>query len=411
MGLNDTPSAERIHIGIFGNRNAGKSSLLNAITGQELAIVSEIRGTTTDPVSKAMELLPIGPVVLIDTPGLDDEGELGKLRVEKSLQVLRKTDCVILVLDAFRPQLSPAETELLDVVKKKELPFVVAVNKIDTLTDEQKKELKSCSWAGEFPYMLVSAVTKEGVNGLKEHIASILKSQGKRDLIKDLLEPEDVVILVTPIDAAAPKGRMILPQQQTIRDVLDGNAVCMVTKENTFPRTLSSLKKPPKMVVTDSQAFKVVDEMTPKDIPLTSFSILFARLKGGLAEQVKGAKTIKKLKEGAHILISEGCTHHRQCGDIGTEKLPAMLRSFTGKTLEFSFSSGTGFEKELKKFDLIIHCGGCMLNDREMQYRLSEAVRQGVPMTNYGVAIAYMNGILERSLEPFGPEISGLSPD
>ncbi len=401
MSLNDTPAADRVHIGIFGNRNAGKSSLLNAITNQDLAVVSDVAGTTTDPVNKAMELLPVGPVLLIDTPGLDDEGELGQKRIEKSFQVLRKIDYAILVMDGGRDVLSDTENELLEVLTRKELPFVIVVNKMDTLAAEREQEIKATPWAGQYPVMFVSAATKEGIHRLKEYIAHGIDVGRKRDLIKDMLEPDDVVVLVTPIDESAPKGRMILPQQQAIRDVLDGDAICMVTKETNLAQTIESLKKPPKMVVTDSQAFKIVNELTPKDIPLTSFSILLARLKGGLAQQVKGAAAIKDLRDGAHILISEGCTHHRQCEDIGTVKIPRMLQAHTGKTFEFSFTSGTGYEKDLTKFDLIIHCGGCMLNDKEMQYRLSEAMRQGVPMTNYGVILAYLNGILERSLELF----------
>lgn len=401
MSLNDTPAADRVHIGIFGNRNAGKSSLLNAITGQDLAVVSEVLGTTTDPVNKAMELLPLGPVMLIDTPGLDDEGELGQKRIEKSFQVLRKIDYAILVIEGGRTELTSTENDLLDVLTKKELPFVIVVNKTDTLDEKKQEEIKTTAWAGKYPVMFVSASTKEGIHRLKEYIAHSIGAGRKRDLIKDMLDPDDVVVLVTPIDESAPKGRMILPQQQAIRDILDGDAICVVTKETTLTRTLESLKKPPKMVVTDSQAFKVVNELTPKNIPLTSFSILFARLKGGLAQQVKGAEAINELPEGAHILISEGCTHHRQCEDIGTVKLPRMIQKHTGKNFEFSFTSGTGFEKDLTKFDLVIHCGGCMLNDKEMQYRLSEAMRQGVPMTNYGVVLAYLNGILKRSLELF----------
>ncbi|MBE5905270.1 MAG: [FeFe] hydrogenase H-cluster maturation GTPase HydF [Lachnospiraceae bacterium] len=400
MGLNETPSANRLHIGFFGNRNTGKSSLLNAITGQELAVVSDVKGTTTDPVTKAMELLPIGPVVFIDTPGLDDEGELGQKRIEKSFEVLRKIDFAIVVLDGQEAQLSEAQERLLKQLKDKKLPFVVAINKMDAMAESQEKKILQASWAKDYPYLFVSALTKSGVEELKNYIANAMKENVERDLIKDLLKPEDVVVLVTPIDAAAPKGRMILPQQQTIRDILDGNAICMVTKETTLPQTLASLKEPPKMVVTDSQAFKIVDEMTPHAVPLTSFSILFARLKGNLEQQVQGAYAIGGLQDGAKVLISEGCTHHRQCGDIGTEKLPKLLKKFTGKQLELTFTSGTGFERNLTQFDLIIHCGGCMLNEKEMKYRLAEAKRQSVPMTNYGVAIAYMNGILERSLEP-----------
>ncbi|SFP96999.1 [FeFe] hydrogenase H-cluster maturation GTPase HydF [Lachnospiraceae bacterium XBB1006] len=401
MGLNETPSANRLHIGIFGNRNAGKSSLLNAITGQELAVVSDVKGTTTDPVTKAMELLPLGPVVFIDTPGLDDEGELGQKRIEKSFEVLRRIDYAIVVLDGQDARLSAAEKRLLQELTDKKLPFVIVINKMDTMVEAQKKMIVQSSWANEYPYRFVSAITKEGVDELRSFIAKGMKETAERDLIKDLLAPEDVVVLVTPIDAAAPKGRMILPQQQTIRDILDGNAICMVTKETTLPQTLASLKNPPKMVVTDSQAFKTVDKLTPAEVPLTSFSILFARLKGNLKQQIQGAAAIGRLQDGAKVLISEGCTHHRQCGDIGTEKLPKLLKKYTGKQLQLAFTSGTGFEKDLSTYDLIIHCGGCMLNEKEMKYRLAQAQQQGVPMTNYGVAIAYMNGILERSLALF----------
>ncbi|MBE6015530.1 MAG: [FeFe] hydrogenase H-cluster maturation GTPase HydF [Lachnospiraceae bacterium] len=401
MSLNDTPSADRIHIGIFGNRNAGKSSLLNAITGQDLAVVSDVLGTTTDPVTKAMELLPLGPVMLIDTPGLDDEGELGAKRIEKSFQVLRKIDFGVLVLDGSRTTLSSTEDELLEVLNKKELPFVIVINKSDTLSEKEEADILSTEWAKTYPHLFVSATTKEGVNRLKEYMAHGIKIREERNLIKDMLDPDDMVVLVTPIDESAPKGRMILPQVQAIRDVLDGDAMCIVTKETNLTASLECLKKPPKMVVTDSQAFKIVDELTPKEIPLTSFSILLSRLKGGLTQQIKGIAAIKGLKDGAKILISEGCTHHRQCEDIGTVKLPRMLQKFTGKTFEFSFTSGTGYEKDLSKYDLIIHCGGCMLNDKEMQYRLSEAMLAGVPMTNYGILLAYLNGILERSLELF----------
>lgn len=401
MSLNDTPKSDRIHIGIFGNRNAGKSSLLNSITGQDLAVVSDVAGTTTDPVTKAMELLPLGPVVFIDTPGLDDTGELGEKRIEKSFQVLRKIDYALVVLDGYRTELTSAEEELLDVIKDKELPFVIVINKTDKLSGQQEEKIRNTSFAGRYPVMFVSAKTKDGITALKEFIAHGIETGKKRDLIKDMLDPDDVVVLVTPIDESAPKGRMILPQVQTIRDILDGNAICMVTKETNLTQTLNSLKRDPKMVVTDSQAFKLVDELTPKSIPLTSFSILFARLKGDLARQVKGVARIRDLHDGSNILISEGCTHHRQCGDIGTVKLPKMLGGFTGKDLKFTFTSGTAYEKDLTGYDLIIHCGGCMLNDKEMQYRIFEAVRQGVPITNYGVTLAYLTGILPRSLELF----------
>lgn len=418
MGLNEAPSSIRVQIGLFGRTNAGKSSLINALTGQDLAVVSKVKGTTTDPVSKAMELLPIGPVVMVDTPGLDDEGELGSLRIEKSLQALRKTDVAILVLDglAFRSGsgLCKAETELLKQVKEKQLPCVMAINKSEELTQEERCSLGKYMKAQvkqlfekvqdfqEIPIRFVSAQTGEGIQELKEVIGQMATGQEPDTcLIGDLLTPEDVVILVTPIDAAAPKGRMILPQQQTIRDILDHNAICMVTKETQLTATMDSLKNPPKIVVTDSQAFHQVKDLVPPEIPLTSFSILFARLKGNLVQQVQGARQIDNLKDGDRVLISEGCTHHRQCGDIGTEKLPKLLRKYTGKELHLSFTSGTQFPSDLTGYKLVIHCGGCMLNQKEMKYRLKKAKDEAVPMTNYGVAIAHMNGILTRSLGPF----------
>ncbi|MGN0313044.1 MAG: [FeFe] hydrogenase H-cluster maturation GTPase HydF [Lachnospiraceae bacterium] len=418
MGLNDAPSSIRVQIGLFGRTNAGKSSLINALTGQDLAVVSKVKGTTTDPVSKAMELLPIGPVVMVDTPGLDDEGELGSLRIEKSLQALRKTDVAILVLDGLALRsgsgLCKAETELLKQVKEKQLPCVMAINKSEELTQEERYSLGEYMKAQvkqlfekvqdfqEISIRFVSAQTGEGIQELKEVIGQMATGQEPDTcLIGDLLTPEDVVILVTPIDAAAPKGRMILPQQQTIRDILDHNAICMVTKETQLTATLDSLKNPPKMVVTDSQAFHQVKDLVPPEIPLTSFSILFARLKGDLVQQVQGARQIDNLKDGDRVLISEGCTHHRQCGDIGTEKLPKLLRKYTGKELHLSFTSGTQFPSDLTGYKLVIHCGGCMLNQKEMKYRLKKAKDETVPMTNYGVAIAHMNGILTRSLEPF----------
>ena len=418
MGLNDAPSSIRVQIGLFGRTNAGKSSLINALTGQDLAVVSKVKGTTTDPVSKAMELLPIGPVVMVDTPGLDDEGELGSLRIEKSLQALRKTDVAILVLDGLALRsgsgLCKAETELLKQVKEKQLPCVMAINKSEELTQEERYSLGEYMKAQvkqlfekvqdfqEISIRFVSAQTGEGIQELKEVIGQMATGQEPDTcLIGDLLTPEDVVILVTPIDAAAPKGRMILPQQQTIRDILDHNAICMVTKETQLTATLDSLKNPPKMVVTDSQAFHQVKDLVPPEIPLTSFSILFARLKGDLEQQVQGARQIDNLKDGDRVLISEGCTHHRQCGDIGTEKLPKLLKKYTGKELHLSFTSGTQFPSDLTGYKLVIHCGGCMLNQKEMKYRLKKAKDETVPMTNYGVAIAHMNGILTRSLEPF----------
>lgn len=407
MSLNGTPSSNRLHIGFFGKTNAGKSSLMNGIIGQKLAIVSSKKGTTTDPVQKAMELLPIGPVVMIDTPGLDDEGELGRQRIEKTFEILRKIDFILLTVDGEEllkqedSCLSKYEKDILLEAEKRSLPYLVVITKKDCLSSKQVEQLRESSfWTKDC--ILVSTMDAEDMNLVKDTIGRKGKDAIlERPLIADLLKSDDVVVLVTPIDEAAPKGRMILPQQQTIRDILDADAVCMVTKEFQLAHTLASLKQPPKMVVTDSQAFKVVNEIVPKEIPLTSFSILFARKKGNLEQQVAGAEQISKLKDGDRVLISEGCTHHRQCGDIGTEKLPKLLKKFTGKELQISFTSGTQFAKTLDEYALIIHCGACMLNDQEMKYRLETAKKNQIPMTNYGVAIAYMNGILYRSLEPF----------
>lgn len=407
MSLNETPSSNRLHIGFFGRTNAGKSSLVNAITGQQMAIVSDVKGTTTDPVQKAMELLPIGPVVIIDTPGLDDTGNLGEQRIKKTFEILRKTDFVVLVVDGKNAvsqkhiAMSEYEQRILQETKERKLPYIVAVTKEDTLTEEEKTLLEKSEIMDENS-ILLSNDNEEKIKTLKELMGKIGKGEGEeRPLIRDLLEPEDVVVLVTPIDEAAPKGRMILPQQQTIRDILDADAICMVCKEHQLTKTLASLEKSPKLVVTDSQAFKLVDKLTPKDIALTSFSILFARKKGNLELQVAGAEAISQLEDGDRILISEGCTHHRQCGDIGTQKLPKLIRKFTGKDVCFEFTSGNQFKEELSKYRLIIHCGACMLNEQEMKYRLKYAQKCGIPMTNYGVAIAYMNGILYRSLELF----------
>lgn len=383
---------------------------MNALTGQELSVVSETKGTTTDPVLKTMELLPAGPVVMMDTPGLDDEGSLGQQRVKKSFEILRKTDLALLVLDAgvlkAGDGFCEAEKRLLTLREEKKLPVLLVVNKSEVLTEKEGKEIGQR--IGE-PIHFVSAHTGEGIKELKDAIGKLSARQEPGTcLIGDLLEPEDVVVLVTPIDAAAPKGRMILPQQKTIRDILDHHAVCLVTKETQLSATLNSLKKPPKMVVTDSQAFGVVKDLVAPDVLLTSFSILFARMKGDLKQQVQGALAIRQLKDTDRVLISEGCTHHRQCGDIGTQKLPKLLKNFTGKDLELDFTSGTQFPEDLTGYKLVIHCGGCMLNEREMKYRLEMAKDQKVPMTNYGVAIAGMNGILMRSLEPFREELKGI---
>ncbi len=393
MGFHQTPAAERIHIGIFGRRNAGKSSIFNAVTGQKAAIVSEHRGTTTDPVYKAMELPPLGPVILIDTPGLDDEGELGELRVRKSLEVLRKTHLALLVVDAGSG-MGPEDRQIEKEFQKRKLPYLIVYNKCDLWERTAKKDIPK-------GVLAVSARTGEGIWELKEQAAGLFlpENQGKR-LVGDLLGPMDFVVLVVPIDKAAPKGRLILPQQQTIRDILEAGAVPVVTRDTELSQTLEKLAGKPRLVITDSQVFEAVHRQVPRDIPLTSFSILFARYKGNLAQTEAGAKALESLRDRDRVLISEGCTHHRQCGDIGTEKLPGWIREYTGKDLEFSFTSGTEFEEHLTKYRLVVHCGGCMLNDREMQFRLAQARAMGVPMTNYGMLIAYMKGILERSMEP-----------
>lgn len=377
---------------------------MNKVTGQELAVVSDVKGTTTDPVYKAMELLPLGPVVMMDTPGIDDEGELGGLRVKKSYQVLNKTDAAVLVIDG-KAGMSGEDQALLERIRKKNIPSILVLNKRDLLTEEEVCQTLSGLPEGYQEgkdYLWVSAQEGTGVQELKERLAVLASTEeNQKKIVGDLLSPGDFVVLVVPIDKAAPKGRLILPQQQTIRDILDADAVSVVIKEDRLKETLESLGKKPRLVITDSQVFGRVSKDTPKELLLTSFSILFARYKGNLETVVEGARTLEKLKDGDKVLISEGCTHHRQCGDIGTEKLPAWIRKYTEKNLEFSFTSGTEFPDELGEYSLIVHCGGCMLNEREMKYRLSCAEDQGVPMTNYGIIIAYMNGILERSLEPF----------
>ena len=387
MGLNDTPSAVRTHIGFFGRRNAGKSSVVNAVTNQNLAVVSDVKGTTTDPVYKSMELLPLGPVMIIDTPGFDDEGALGELRVKKTKQILNKTDIAVLVVDSTEG-MKECDNELIELFKKKEIPYVIVFNKAD---------LKKVQ-AGENS-ISVSAHTKENINELKELIASLKSdSDSSKSLLGDLISPLDTVILITPIDESAPKGRMILPQQQAIRDVIDHSAFALVVQDTEYKKCLESLKSKPSLVVTDSQVFQSVSAQTPADVRLTSFSILMARFKGFLDEAVRGAYAIDNLSDNSTVLISEGCTHHRQCNDIGTVKLPAWLRGYTGKNLNFKTTSGTEFPDSLDGIDLVVHCGGCMLNEREMRYRMKTASDLGVPMTNYGTAIAHMNGILERSL-------------
>lgn len=391
MSLNSTPSANRIHIALFGRRNAGKSSLLNAITGQALAVVSEKKGTTTDPVYKAMELLPLGPVMIIDTPGFDDEGELGELRVKKTNEVLRKTDVAVLVSESANEP-DKREKELISLFKKREIPFIIAYNKSD-LTPR-----KACA-ENEIS---VSAKTGENIKQLKEKIALIAKSEeGEKKIVGDLLEKGDSVVLVVPIDAAAPKGRLILPQVQTIRDILDADAQALVVKENELSNALKKLKGAPKLVITDSQVFSLVNSVTPKEIPLTSFSILMARYKGYLETAVKGAKALSSLENGDKVLIAEGCTHHRQCDDIGTVKIPRLLKQYTGKNIEIETVSGTEFHEDLSEYKMVIHCGGCMLTEREVRYRMRCAEEQGVAFTNYGIFIAFVSGILERSIEIF----------
>lgn len=395
MGLNDQVSAERVHIGFFGLRNAGKSSVVNAVTGQNLSVVSDVKGTTTDPVKKAMELLPLGPVVIIDTPGIDDEGALGELRVKRAKQALNICDVAVLVVDG-NIGLQQADKQLIELFKAKNISYVIAYNKADLL--------------GAIPTaadneIYVSAEQKTNIYELKELIARLAKQEeNTKRIVADIIKPNDVVILVVPIDSAAPKGRLILPQQQTIRDILEAGAISMVCRETELPQTLASLQSPPSLVITDSQAFGKVSRDVPDDIRLTSFSILFARYKGDLAEAVRGAAMLDKLQDGDTVLISEGCTHHRQCEDIGTVKLPNWVRNHTGKQLNFEFTSGGEFPEDLSKYALIIHCGGCMLNEREMKSRVRHAVDSGVPITNYGVAIAHIHGILRRTLSPF-PEI------
>lgn len=389
MGLNDTPSANRIHIGFFGRRNAGKSSLVNAVTGQDLAVVSDTKGTTTDPVYKSMELLPLGPVMIIDTPGFDDEGELGALRVKKAKQVLNKTDIAVMVIDAEAGETAD-DTELLRRIAEKEIPCVVVYNKADHAA------------AVPADALAVSAKTGAGVQELKARLGALAKAgESSRRIVGDLLKPSDLVVLVTPIDEAAPKGRLILPQQQTLRDILDADAYAVVVKETGLSRALESLNSRPVMVITDSQVFAKAAADTPQDVPLTSFSILMARYKGFLDTAVQGVKAVESLKDGDTVLIAEGCTHHRQCNDIGTVKIPRWLRQYTGKELKLETVSGTEFPEELSRYALIIHCGGCMLNEREVRYRMKCAIDSGVPFTNYGITIAYMQGILRRSLAVF----------
>lgn len=407
MSLNSTPSSERTHIGIFGKRNAGKSSLINAMTGQSLAIVSDVKGTTTDPVLKSMELLPLGPVVVIDTPGLDDEGELGTLRIQKAYQMLNKTDIAVLVIDGTIG-MTQEDVQILERIRAKEIPYLIALNKADLV---QKKDSVISKMETDYQVdpsstLWVSASVSDSMDAniyqFKERIASLApEEEPARPIVGDLIHPSDFVVLVVPIDKAAPKGRLILPQQQTIRDILDSDAVSVVVKENDLKHVLQTLGRKPSLVITDSQVFAKVSADTPDDIPLTSFSILFARYKGNLDILVNGARTVDELADGDTVLISEGCTHHRQCDDIGTVKLPRWIREHTGKQLNFEFTSGTEFPARLDRFRMLIHCGGCMLNEREMKYRIRCAQDAGIPITNYGTAIAYMKGILERSIQIF----------
>lgn len=407
MSMNQTPMSERVHIGFFGKRNAGKSSVMNAVTGQDIAVVSDVMGTTTDPVYKSMELLPLGPVVMMDTPGIDDEGELGALRVRKSYQVLNKTDVAVLVIDGTAG-ISPEDEALLGRIRRKKIPYLVVMNKIDLTAEEKGRQIREKLGLSESGFVPVSASDGSGIRELKEKIAAAARAEEpEKYIVRDLVSPSDFVILVVPIDKAAPKGRLILPQQQTIRDLLDGNAVSVVVKETELGQTLGQLGKKPALVITDSQAFGQVSRDVPEDILLTSFSILFARYKGNLESAVKGVTALDRLEDGDTILISEGCTHHRQCDDIGTVKIPKWIREYTGKEIRIETTSGTEFPDELGKYRLIVHCGGCMLNEREMKYRLSCAQDQGVPMTNYGILIAYVKGILKRSVEVF-PEIESL---
>lgn len=402
MSLNNTPSAERVHIGIFGKRNAGKSSLINAVTSQNLAIVSDIKGTTTDPVMKAMELLPLGPVVLIDTPGLDDSGELGLMRIQKAHQALNRCDIAVLVIDALEG-ITPEDGKILEKIQKKQIPCILAINKCDLLSSFDSPVPLTDSLPDSIHTIRISARNGQGIFELKEMLAASLPEEDKgRRIVGDLIHPSSLVILVIPIDKAAPKGRLILPQQQTIRDILDSGAYALTVRETELAAALSSLGRTPDLVITDSQAFSYVAEIVPEEIPLTSFSILFARYKGNLKTLADGARALDSLKEDDTILISEGCTHHRQCEDIGTVKLPNLIRKHTGcKDLTFSFTSGTEFPADLSGFSMIVHCGGCTLNEREMKYRLSCAEDAGIPITNYGTAIAHMNGILPRCLQPF----------
>lgn len=398
--MNNTPSANRLHIGFFGQTNAGKSSLINAITDQNIALVSDIKGTTTDPVYKAMELLPIGPVMLIDTAGLNDDTQLGHLRKEKTMAVLNKTDVALVVFDGTRDH-HKTEFELIEAIRSKKIPALGILNKSDEIEDSSQL-LKTYEAKYDIPFVLASSINKEGIDDIKKMLIKHAPTDDdKFKIVGDLINPGDFVVLVTPIDKAAPKGRLILPQQQTIRDILESDAISIVTKEHELKQTLENLGKKPALVITDSQAFLKVSADTPKDIPLTSFSILFARHKGDLTSLVEGAAAINKLKDGDKILIAEGCTHHKQSDDIGTVKIPRWLRQATGKELTFEHTAGVSFKDNLKDYKLVIHCGACMLNKRAMTHRIDSAKEENVPIVNYGVLIAYVHGILDRALEPF----------
>ncbi|MDO5473781.1 MAG: [FeFe] hydrogenase H-cluster maturation GTPase HydF [Phascolarctobacterium sp.] len=398
MSLNCTPSGERIHIGIFGKRNAGKSSLINAITSQDLSIVSDQKGTTTDPVFKAMELLPLGPVMVIDTPGIDDEGELGNMRVQRAYQILNKTHLAILVVDGISG-LSDEDEKLLAFIQEKNVPVIVAFNKSELLTDEERQNIKV-----DVPYMLVSAATGENIYQFKTALAKLLPEDEPNVMLEDLLQPNDVVVLVTPIDSSAPKGRLILPQQLVIRNIIDNKGIAIVVQPDELENALAKLNQKPRLVVTDSQVFSKVAKIVPEDIELTSFSILMARYKGALVNSINGVKALDSIQDNDVVLISEGCTHHRQCDDIGTVKLPNWIRNHTKAEPKFVFTSGNEFPLDLHNYKMIIHCGGCMLNEREIMYRNKCAHLQNIPMTNYGIAIAYLNGILKRTIAPF-PEV------
>ena len=397
--MNETPSGERVHIGFFGRRNAGKSSVVNAVTGQDLAVVSDVRGTTTDPVSKAMEILPLGPVVVIDTPGFDDEGSLGELRVKKTRQILGKTDIAVLVVDSTE-RMQDCDMDLVRLFEDAKIPYILVLNKTD-LASEDAAAFGVIGGTGPSAIVKTSALTGEGINELKEKLASLKPSNEEGKLISDKINPGDLIILVVPIDKAAPKGRLILPQQQVIRDILDSGATALVLRESELEEALSKLGRKPDLVVTDSQVFEEVDKLVPSDVPLTSFSILMARYKGFLDSAIRGIAAIAGLKDGDKVLIAEGCTHHRQCGDIGTVKIPAWLEKYTGKSFVYETTSGAGFPEDLSEYGLIIHCGGCMLNEREVLRRAKESNAQGVAITNYGILIAHVHGILKRSIEIF----------